>query len=118
MDQTSFGLSGRFWPIRRPLFQGVFGRADNGIAVGMIASLIPTAPLPARADEAGKPIYPMTGFSLTPVDRARVPFLASDIINRHSSAVRRSAARDPKQSLIARNGNGEKCPRLWENAIV
>src|ERR1700730_4106767 len=48
MPQTSFGFSGRFCPVRRPLFQGTFR---------MIASIEPTAPSPAPADRAGEAIY-------------------------------------------------------------
>src|SRR6516164_2476798 len=43
--QTSFGLSGRFCPVMRPLFQGVlFGRRDVCISPSMIASIEPTTP--------------------------------------------------------------------------
>lgn len=43
--QTSFGLSGRFWPVRRSLFQGVLAKPTrDGIAVRMAASSTPTAP--------------------------------------------------------------------------
>ena len=39
MAQTSFGLRGRFWPIKRPLFQGArLQGTGNGIAVCMVAS--------------------------------------------------------------------------------
>ena len=49
MAQTSFGLRGRFWPIKRPLFQGArLQGTGSGIAVCMVASSIPTLPLPAR----------------------------------------------------------------------
>src|SRR5271168_4467641 len=43
--QTSFGLSGRFCPVIRPLFQGAFfGRSDVCISLSMIASVQPTTP--------------------------------------------------------------------------
>jgi hypothetical protein len=46
-----FGLSGRFWPIRRPLFQGTFAKPTRvGIVVCMIASSIPAS---LRADIYG-----------------------------------------------------------------
>ena len=48
MAQTSLGFSRRFWPIKRPLFQGAhLVGTGNGIAVRMVASSIPTVPLPA-----------------------------------------------------------------------
>ena len=49
MVQTSFGFNGRFWPISRPLFHGAFAKPiSDGIAVGMFASLVPTAPAAAQ----------------------------------------------------------------------
>jgi hypothetical protein len=38
MVQTSFGFSGRFWPVMRPLFQGVRGREGKGLSVVMVVS--------------------------------------------------------------------------------
>jgi hypothetical protein len=42
----------------------------------------------------------MTGFSLIPVDRARVRLFGERHRNRHSSAVRRSPARDPQPTFM------------------
>jgi hypothetical protein len=48
MAQTSFGLRGRFCPIKRPLFQETHLQETGiGIAVCIVASSIPTVPLPA-----------------------------------------------------------------------
>ena len=38
MVQTSFGFSGRFWPIKRPLFQGSCCRGETGFSVLMVVS--------------------------------------------------------------------------------
>jgi hypothetical protein len=38
MVQTSFGFSGRFWPIRRPLFHGVCCREAIAPSVVMLVS--------------------------------------------------------------------------------
>jgi len=38
MVQTSFGFSGRFWPISRPLFQGARWREGVGVSVVMVVS--------------------------------------------------------------------------------
>jgi len=39
MVQTSSGFSGRFWPIRRPLFQGLGCREEATHSVVMIVSI-------------------------------------------------------------------------------
>jgi hypothetical protein len=45
LEPDSFGLSGCFWPMRRPLFQGSLANTTkDGIVVRMVRSLIPTAP--------------------------------------------------------------------------
>src|SRR6516165_9062585 len=55
--QTSFGLSGRFCPVMRPLFQGVlFGRRDVCISPSMIASVDRPRP-PSACQLAGEKIY-------------------------------------------------------------
>ena len=62
-DQTFFGFKGRFWPIKRPLFQGArLQGTGSGIAVCMVASSIPTVPLPAP---------PMRRHANLPKDRFR-----------------------------------------------
>ena len=45
MAQTSFGLSGRFCPVSRPLFQGTFLVSSEGcLTLFMVVSLEPTTP--------------------------------------------------------------------------
>jgi hypothetical protein len=66
-------LSGRFWPVSRPLFHGACREGgDEGIAVCMVASLIPTAPLPARADGAACQSIRMPAFGSASGRSARV----------------------------------------------
>jgi hypothetical protein len=53
MVQTSFGFSGRFWPIRRPLFQGARGRAGIVFSVVIVVSDADPFHLSARSASTG-----------------------------------------------------------------
>ena len=62
MAQTSLGLSGRFWPIRRPLFQAAFWSADTGVALYIDCLLDPD---PHRSQRA--PMRRQTNLPKCPV---------------------------------------------------
>jgi hypothetical protein len=85
--QTSFGFSGRFCPVRRPLFQGTFR---------MIASIEPTAPSPAPADRAGEAnLFGTTGRSIPHDVRSTHGRLPSPTLKSLSWGIEGVAARYP-----------------------
>src|SRR6266851_1943447 len=92
--QTSSGLSGRFCPVRRPLFQGAFC---------MIASIEPTTPSAAHADwQAGQSIR-TTGLA-TPTDvRSGHPYLPRPTRSGHPLDTLTSRRTIPKLTFVARD---------------
>ena len=59
--QTSFGFSGRFWPIRRPLFQGARWRVGIEFSVVIVISDADPFHLSARSASTGCGTYPEKG---------------------------------------------------------
>src|SRR5215469_8853058 len=59
--QTSFGFSGRFWPIRRPLFQGARWRVGIEFSVVIVVSDADPFHLSARSTTTGCGSLPRKG---------------------------------------------------------
>ena len=63
--QTSFGFSGRFWPIRRPLFQGARRRVGIDFSVVIVISDADPFHLSARSASTGCGSLPEGGALIT-----------------------------------------------------
>ena len=74
MVQTSFGFSGRFWPIRRPLFHGSRRGAGTEMSVAMVVSIEADPCHPsATSPSTGRHSLPERARS-----RRRQPFVVSE----------------------------------------